>query len=29
MTKNKLQEKYEDKINFVTRSGKSDITVLT
>ena len=27
MTKKKFQEKYKDEINFVTRSGKSDIIV--
>ena len=29
MTKNKSQEKYEDEINFVTRSGKSSSVVLS
>ena len=26
MTKKKLQEKYKDKISFVTKSGKKDIS---
>ena len=29
MTKTKLQGKYKDEISFVTRSGKSDIIVLS
>ena len=29
MTERKLQEVYKDEINFVTRSGKSDIIVLS
>ena len=29
MTERKLQEIYKDEINFVTRSGKSDIIVLS
>ena len=29
MTKKKLQEKYKEEINFVSRNGKSDIIILS